>query len=939
MRNLRRLPAIETRILAVAWLCCLAVAAFWCPASRAADPPARAVLHLANGGFAAGEIRASSQAGVLRWQAAPFVAPFEFGVSEVNAIQWPPPAVLPRPTGDFCFELADGDVVFGALVSLDDRHGELDVPRLGRLRIQRSELHRIYRWRDGADLIYLGPNGLAEWREPGDQKSWREESGQPTTDHEGASLRGDFGLPARASIEFEISWKAKPDFVFALGVDNQEATIKRAFRFEAWGGDLVVQRELEQEADLAVVQEVAPGPGRTHLQVYLDQELGRILVFSPGGKQLADLKVAGTRPVARPGLYLSNIRGDLRLEWLRIGRWNGEVPREVRTDQARIHRADGSILYGHLIRYDSAAKEFVLRTETGESRVAESQASSVFLSLPRDEAPRLIRAVYQDGARLSGELVQVEDGAVQLVVPGIKEPLRLPLAGLRSLVVLRHDTPPLKIPSAPRLELDGVQLHGRLVDGQERPGASCLTWLPVGSTTASPLRPGVSGKVVYREPPPSTALSRQGFAGQPERQARAAALAEQLRARQLAMVAGRNRAAIAPPAEPEETTPRGERRSLYLRSGDVILSEITGISEEGVSFRSSVSSSTFVPHEKVKVVELAPTTTLTVRLSPSKRERLLTLPRMQKASPPTHLIRSRNGDYLRGRVVRMDDKTLQVETRLETRELPRARIAQIIWLHPDELDPSRKPAATSQATRVQAVRHDGIRLTFFPEQLAGQILSGKSDVLGACHVRLLDVDQLLIGGGIEQAAALLPYGQWKLQNAPEPIEPVGDSPGAPGGGATGTESPLVGKPAPDFDLDLLGGNRFHLADLKGKVIVLDFWATWCGPCLQAMPQVEKATAAFPENDVQLVAVNLQETPEQIRAMMERHQLHPPHVALDKDGTVAEKYGAVAIPQTVIIDRQGKVARLFVGSSPHLGDQLKEALKAILTGAKPDEAKK
>src|SRR5262245_41712228 len=440
MRNHRRPTAIETRVLRVSWVCCLAIMASRCPASLAADPPAQAVLHLANGGSAAGEIQASSQAGILRWQAVSFVSPFDFAVSEVNAIQWPPPAELPKPTGDFCFELAGGDVAFGSLVGLNDQEAELDVRPLGRLHVRRSDLHRIYRWRDGADLIYLGPNGLTRWREPPGQKAWREEAGQPATDREGASLRGDFGLPARASIEFELSWKAKPDFVFALGVDDRETTVKRAFRFEAWGGDLVVQRELEQEADLAVVQEVAPGPGRTHLQVYLDQEKGRILVFSPGGKQLADLKVAGPKPVALPGLYLANVRGDVRLEWLRIGRWNGEVPREVRSDQARIHRADGSILYGHLIRYDTSSKEFVLRTDPGESRVPESRAASVFLSLPRDESLRMIRAVYQDGSRLSGELVQVEESAVQLAVPGIKESLHLPLAGLRSLVVLRHDT-------------------------------------------------------------------------------------------------------------------------------------------------------------------------------------------------------------------------------------------------------------------------------------------------------------------------------------------------------------------------------------------------------------------------------------------------------------------------------------------------------------------
>jgi thiol-disulfide isomerase/thioredoxin len=284
----------------------------------------------------------------------------------------------------------------------------------------------------------------------------------------------------------------------------------------------------------------------------------------------------------------------------------------------------------------------------------------------------------------------------------------------------------------------------------------------------------------------------------------------------------------------------------------------------------------------------------------------------------------------------MDDKRLRVETRLENQDLPRDRISRIIWMHADELDPSKKPAPTSRATRLQAVRNDGIRITFRPELVANETISGQSDVLGACRVRIGEVDQLLFGNGIEAAAALLTYGQWKLQNAPEPTLP---SDGGAGGGGNGTESPLVGKPAPDFDLDLLDGKKFHLADARGKVVVLDFWATWCGPCIQAMPQVEKAAGSFPTKDVLLVAVNLQESPAEIKAMMERHQLHPPKVALDRDGSIAEKYQANAIPQTVVIDREGNVARLYIGGGADLEDRLKAAIKATLSGEKSEGPKK
>src|SRR5208337_3080340 len=674
---LPRIPAARMR----AWLLLVPLARLlgltMAGAAPPVDPPS-AVLHSSNGGFVPGELIASSQPDLIRWQSTAFTAPFDLPLKAVTAVHFSVPAELPTATGDYCFELAGGDVVFGSLLAMNDMEAELEIARLGRLHVWRSVINRMYRWRSSADLIYLGPNGLVGWQQAANKSGWKEEQGQPWTDQEGATIRGDFKLPARATLEFELSWKNKPDFVFALGVGEDEKTVQRGFRFEVWERDLIIEREIEQEADVASVGEIGQGQGRIHLIVYLDQEKGRILVFNPEGKPLADLKVAGGVAQVLGSLSLANKRGDLRLERLRIGRWNG--------------------------------------------------------------------------SRLSGALRQVEKNAFTLSVPGIKETLSLPLDGLRSLVVLGPSETPAAIGGQPGvLELDGACLPGRLVDGHEQSGTSCLVWQPQGSSTSSPLRPGVSGRIVYKEAPPPPPRPVQRRASPPPQGPGGFVVGF------LSALGGN---------QPAQTG--GKRKALYLRCGDVIPAEITSIDENGVSFRTALSASTFVPHDKVKAVELALSPDPAIKLNKAKRERLLTLPRMQKENPPTHLIRSRSGDYLRGRLIKLDGTKLLVEIRLEPKEIPRDRLSLIVWLHPDELDPARKTAAPSPAdaaTRVQAVCNDGIRLTFLADRFASETLSGKSDVLGPCQVVLKEVGQLLIGGVIDKAAEGLVYQQWKLQNA------------------------------------------------------------------------------------------------------------------------------------------------------------------------------
>jgi len=882
-------------------------------AAESADSGETAVIHLTNGSYSAGKVVDSPSGDNLVWQSPAFTSPFTFSLNSVNAVHFPVPAELPKPVGDYCFELAGGDVLFGSLLTLDGAEAVLDVSGLGQLHVERRILRRMFRWNGGDDQLFFGPSGLRGWDSIG-KTAWREEAGHLIAEQKGAAIRRDFGAPARACFELELSWAKRPDFVLALGVGADPKTTLRAFRFAVWDNQLVAQRETEREADVAALQIIKPGPGRIHLLAFLDQTKGRLLVVSSGGQQLADLTVASSKPQTLGGLELTNQNGDIRFERLRISRWDGEAPRLANRDKSRIHARDGTIAYGELKSYDAAKKEFLVATDAGELRLADEQVHDVFLSEDNGDATPSLRAVYFSGLRMSGDLEKVDEKGIWIKRPGIREPLVSPVAALHTITVLRpRDQVPEITGRVGRLELDGAVLRGCLIDGKEGE-ASCLVWQPTSSGTASPLVRGVSARVVYRDPPPATKA-------QPPRTSGDFRVAREIEVRRRL---GGGRATTKTPIAIR--MPTSGQSILHLRSGDTLACRVTSIDEKGITLKSALTDATFVPHARIKVLELMPGAT-PVAIARSKKERLLTLPRMQRDHPPTQLIRSFNGDYLRGRLLAMDEKELQVELRLETKTVLRQNVARIIWLHPDEIDADAGPAFDESAgTRVQALPADGNRLTFSAEQLEGSTLSGRSELLGQCRIDIQQINQLLVGAAIEQSASGLSFHQWKLKSALDPLaaEEGEDS------DSEGLASVLVGKPAPDFELELLEGGKFHLAEEKDKIIVLDFWASWCGPCLQVMPQVDEVAREFAGDNVKLVSINLQETPERIRTVLERLELKTA-VALDREGIVAEKYGAVTIPQTVIIDRQGNVARLFVSASARFDEQLRTALRQVIAG--------
>ena len=110
--------------------------------------------------------------------------------------------------------------------------------------------------------------------------------------------------------------------------------------------------------------------------------------------------------------------------------------------------------------------------------------------------------------------------------------------------------------------------------------------------------------------------------------------------------------------------------------------------------------------------------------------------------------------------------------------------------------------------------------------------------------------------------------------------------------------------------------------------MLDFWATWCGPCIRAMPEIMDAVAQFPKDQVTLIGVNQQETNQTVSDFLTAREWDL-LVAFDPEGEISKRFRVEAIPQTVIIGPTGNIERLHIGAHNKLGEQLIRAIEQLI----------
>jgi len=132
---------------------------------------------------------------------------------------------------------------------------------------------------------------------------------------------------------------------------------------------------------------------------------------------------------------------------------------------------------------------------------------------------------------------------------------------------------------------------------------------------------------------------------------------------------------------------------------------------------------------------------------------------------------------------------------------------------------------------------------------------------------------------------------------------------------SGGQSELVGKPAPSLALPVAAngdpGARMSLADLGGKTVILDFWASWCGPCAAQAPILDRLARRYGDRGLVVLGVNVDDTPEVARAYAAKKGLSYP-ILMDATSLAEKSYGVKALPSIVVVDKEGRVVSFSSG---------------------------
>jgi peroxiredoxin len=366
---------------------------------------------------------------------------------------------------------------------------------------------------------------------------------------------------------------------------------------------------------------------------------------------------------------------------------------------------------------------------------------------------------------------------------------------------------------------------------------------------------------------------------------------------------------------------------LYLENGDMLPCKLQRATGTAAWLQTPFSAETAqAANDHLRAIELASFTKDRPSFTNESREMLISIPRNLESDTYTHALIGKNSDLLRGNVVSINDQSIEIDSKFEPMVLDRDPVAAIVFLR------TQADASETSDSQDNAEQHDLGQLVHI-EMLGGYTLSGRwvggtpetihlqSRALGLCQIQLNHVIGLEFNQ--RQSPTVEGYFAWNTKTSMAPRWK------APEEFASKAASELIGSQAPEFALADIEGGTFRLSQQAGKIVVLDFWASWCGPCVASLPKYIELLEEFPDTEVVFYGVNSSETPEVVREFVAKKNWTNFKTLFDYEGSAAQALRVQGIPHTVVIGQDGKIGHVQVGYTAGATDQLRQIIKGLL----------
>ncbi len=144
----------------------------------------------------------------------------------------------------------------------------------------------------------------------------------------------------------------------------------------------------------------------------------------------------------------------------------------------------------------------------------------------------------------------------------------------------------------------------------------------------------------------------------------------------------------------------------------------------------------------------------------------------------------------------------------------------------------------------------------------------------------------------------------------------------------GVNAGVDGGPAPDFALKSETGENLRLSEFRGEVVMINFWASWCGPCRQEMPLLDELYTQYHPLGFTILGVNVEEDSSQAKQLLKEFPVNFP-ILFDNKSEVSQLYKVVAMPSTVLVDRDGNVRYLHQGYKPGYEEAYQQQVRALI----------